>query len=400
MRSGALSTSKGSAIYYDGDDFCKLIASSNKSCSDSAICVDVDTITCDLNVRDMTFPMPIIFKGDFKVKVSFTYCCFEGPVSFADCKFEKSVDFSDSRFKKHAGFTNCSFDGVAIFSRSHFSDQVFFSGAVFGQSADFQLVQYDNLVSFANVKFEGNVLFHGAKFKSATSVPEFSAVVFDKFFSLGSVKFKVFPDFRSAKFNVPPLLAGLVFPFDLKVGRKVRSVDDNVPDDASNIDSSHVNAEMIRALRKISELTGDHELQAKLFGAELKYRRRESGLGYSKHVVIMLYGALSDFGLSISRPIYCSAASFIFFALLFAQQSNKGLCDIKSLFYAGVLSLSQLIPVLNFAKDAKASLIIYLYGEGPDKLSAGMHLTMALENFLGILFIFLLGLALRNNFKL
>ena len=106
-----------------------------------------------------------------------------------------------------------------------------------------------------------------------------------------------------------------------------------------------------------------------------------------------LYELTSDFGRSLAMPAFFLVLTWLFFGLTYSAGFGKAGTGINGLLY----SAAHLIPFLPGSRKRLEALEAGLFdGPVPDAVFA---LTL-MEGVLGIVFIFLIGLTLRNRFRI
>ena len=152
----------------------------------------------------------------------------------------------------------------------------------------------------------------------------------------------------------------------------------------------------LRVLKRIAEANKDYKNFMRLQIQEMQ-AARFSSTPYWQLPVEYIFFVLSDYGRSLTRPFWWLAFSWLVFASLyvsFGQAQNVP----KKLELAGLtLSARQISPFLPSGSDAMTSAKEILYGEHfPEHF---FLIAFAQTIFSGIL-IFLIGLALRNRFRI
>jgi hypothetical protein len=119
----------------------------------------------------------------------------------------------------------------------------------------------------------------------------------------------------------------------------------------------------------------------------------------------VIYRKFSDFGFSVGRPIYVLLTATIFALLLYAWQADLVFCTrstIQCTKTAPLLQFSFASALPGFEKLAEPA-AIELFGkskEGTANVGVLTVITLLLHKAISILSLFLLGLALRNLFKM
>lgn len=184
-------------------------------------------------------------------------------------------------------------------------------------------------------------------------------------------------------------------------------------------------AEKYAALRTIASKAGDHLAELEFFSSELRARRfwydKPFGKGAGRFWFGIIYETASDFGRSLWRPVFLWAAFLLWgiYVSLGAITSDKelGLAEITNekciqghgslLSEAVYLSMANAM-LFGFSDEERVSNAKQcLFGTGhptghpsgsPD-YPAGVAIFQIVHGLLSALSAFLLGLAIRNNFR-
>lgn len=142
-----------------------------------------------LNMENKTFSGLVYFTDSKFEEIVFDYSEFSTHVDFSNCKIENEASFSNIIFKKDVIFTSSNFSGKtnfdntkfakkADFSFVKFKDASFFSsefnesdfsGAVFTKSVSFGYSEFNAKTDFSNTNFENDVNFSASKFIDETN---------------------------------------------------------------------------------------------------------------------------------------------------------------------------------------------------------------------------------------
>lgn len=152
-----------------------------------------------------------------------------------------------------------------------------------------------------------------------------------------------------------------------------------------------------RRLKELAEISKDHDSSLELHAQEHRAARWHS-FNTVDSILDTIYSAISNYGRSILRPLillcftWCSFG-FMYFKL--ASFSNLEQVDLMAL--SGVSILSSL-PFLTVSRDARSQFISSFLND-----SQNIELFFIAIGFQGVistLLLFLVGLALRNRFRL
>ncbi|MEX0306057.1 MAG: pentapeptide repeat-containing protein [Ruegeria sp.] len=327
----------------------------------------------------------------FHGAADFRSSTFNGSCNFMSSTFEKGASFPNAKFQSNANFAGTSFQGISAFGQCHFKGP-----------CSFELSTFDEVASFFEAKFEGRATFRHSKFNGSLDI--------------SGAKFLAIPDFRQTALGHHLSLRSA----KISCGECFEDGD----------------ADRLRRLKEIAIQTKDHVLEQEFFALEMTaarttevpeqlqtrplYRIRPSvrqvfktkqfgnikkQMRYevlrrqtSNELRLLpnyLYGLLSDFGQSITRPILGILASLFIFATLFRAIAT---CQGAGWTSAFVYSGSLLFPFFSFARNEGKLARDALFGE--DFLSLPLSVFGLVEGTLGLIFVFLIGLALRNRFRL
>lgn len=157
-------------------------------------------------------------------------------------------------------------------------------------------------------------------------------------------------------------------------------------------------ADNYRRLKELAISAKDHDRELEFFANELRAKRFHETKGFGALAWSYLYEWFSDFGRSVYRPLvslYTTVVLFGFVYWLAAQASARG--SGLSLDNGLKLSAAALLPFVAAARTSYGEAKTALFG-----VHAGLWLDVLVigEGILGLAFAFLIGLALRNRFRI
>ncbi|WP_417805934.1 pentapeptide repeat-containing protein [Thalassospira lucentensis] len=385
------------------------------------------------------------------VKASFG----EGDVNFSESTFGKgNANFSQADFG----------DGSVNFSRTNFGGEVNFISTIFGNGeVNFEKATFgggkiqfmetnfgDGNANFSEATFgDGNVNFFGATLSEGhlnleKAIFGKGIVVFShanltmllfrpnpfgpkaiegEGLSIKRLAIFVFPDssdklesfgLQGASFGGPLFLSGnlgivpdllstksshQVELSELKVKLRRSWQRFSWPPKLSRVTEDHEDSARLRRLKEIAEANRDHQAALR-FSADENRARRWIETSWFGSVLDMAFSAFSDYGQNILRP---------FLALLAISVASMGLYKIIAAatfaaFWQGpgwgqsaLLSISNSLPFLPQSRDFRADALKALY---PDDPSLTVDALMITQGTLSFVFLFLIGLGLRNRFRL
>ncbi len=241
--------------------------------------------------------------ASFKGSVFKDIVCFRKTRFLRLRNYSAAVDFGGATFENDVVFDGATFCGPAFLNGATFSRKVWFNDVRFAHNASFELVEFQGFTSFEPLKRP--VVF--SKRANFRHIDASSAL------SLRRVRFCQIPDFVQAHFREPPDL-------DLiEIGRE-----------APEVPAEELTARW-RALKRMAAQTGHHYYTALFAAEETKARRPiDRHQRFGAWVVGWLYQWLSNFGLSMWRPLVWWAASLLLFAVVYNGTSPKLFFDVTN----------------------------------------------------------------------
>jgi hypothetical protein len=392
------------------------------------------------------------FNVKFNSKASFVETIFAGNAEFDHAVFSGLADFRWAKFMETANFTKSTWHGTkfimeAWFFRAEFHNKTIFLDAEFAGAANFLTAEFTDMVVFAETAFKGVANFHAARF--------------GKTVSFRGSKWEAVPDFVGTAFKDGMAVADLE---NLQAGLTAGMISWNTdPEPATPIFKPDPITNRLQALRKMAHDADDRPRELAYFALELQSRyprkkkadetqKKEKGWLWPKWLLIEMYWLFSDYGCGIGRPFWwlmeLLALSALGYTLLttdappialwlcstvwvrFAgaaidlwlfdrrQKSNPNsksnwlflwvacvgswVCLLRSIpQYSNALSLSLVnaLPALGVASEARKSSLEALYG-CVECVPPAVHVIGVVEGVAAILLLFLIGLGLRNRFRL
>jgi hypothetical protein len=283
--------------------------------------------------------------------------------AWAEANPGREVSFEGVNFtlegNNKISFAGFKFPGHANFSKTKFLDAKF-GGAIFFGAASFSNATFEGEADFGGAIFKGYALFDGGTFNGPVL--------------LGKSQFGIVPDFRRCEFKKHVTLHGM-------------QIDFRSP-------TTEFEADMYRRLKEIAINARDHDREQIFFAYELMAKCGHETRGL-KTWPSHLYQLFGDFGRSLLRPSGWLLGVWLGFGVLY----NRIAVNDWSHIWDGLLfSTAQLFPFLGASKGALADAGKALFGGPP--FSGWVNALGMLEGVLGILFLFLIGLALRNRFRI
>ncbi len=256
-------------------------------------------------------------------------------------------------FLEYAQFSDADFLSDVWFSRSTFSGDAWFASATFAGEAWFGNAKLQSSTSFADARFILNPpLFHGATLHEGTQ-------------------------WHGARWPAPP-------------------------DDAAPA-QEHIYA--YERLKQEMERLKKHDDELQFFEREMRCRRVVEGKRSAAGLLNLAYDCLSGYGRSIFRPVLGLVVTFVLGILVMANTvgwprkcwycaasvvSDGAWSAIKQ---AALLSFANMLAPLNVRKD-------FFDADMLAGLPGWLKMFAGLQTLLALAFAFLIGLALRNRFRL
>lgn len=354
----------------------------------------------------------------FKKYVSFERNKFLGCLDFSNSKFKSGTSFKESLFKESVNFSNSNFKCHADFTETNFKSSADFGGCIFKKGVDFEksifdddayftvkygmkepLILDDDLINKSDKKNNFNIFKGNANFKSTTFTKNalFSGSNFKKIANFRDINtspnssaFKLV--LRDAVFDKkPPEIMGTRLHEDTDFsGIKLpKTPQKNKKENLQN----HINA--YERLRIQADALGMSEAHLIFIRKELECRTKNA-TGFD-WFLRFLYGFFSGYGTSILRPFLWLFGFWIFVNFcwfFYGYFCTKCAQEIDNFEIAG-FNFSMIFPLSGLRNYYTESLKENITN-APDLL---FFMSGALS-VIGPIFLFLIGLALRNKFKL
>ena len=339
----------------------------------------------------------------FTQAASFRYVIFMQNANFPSATFTQGASFDSAIFRQDAYFYSATFTQNAEFPSATFTQGAYFFSAIFRQDAYFHSATFRQDAKFRFATFEGPAKFVGTRFGlrdgGQICVPDFTEAVLAKLVS-----------FRKAEFpQYYPVLAGAVFS-----GKVIVTADkafwpsmdqvllDEVSGDAEHTSTKEVAKESSATLRHEMGRQGLPEEEHFFFRREMEFAR-QLGLSKSKEVwpyfkawPYWIFKTFSGYGESITRPLIWLGIAFVTFAVMFSAYFNWMNEFYDKAFAAAApftLSGANLFSFLGFHR-------FYFSSLGFAEMHWFVQFLCAVEEVMGLVLLFFLGLGLRKRFRL
>ncbi len=317
-----------------------------------------------------------------------------------DFSNEESLNFELFRFPGGASFAKATFgDGDVNFGGANFGKgSVNFAGAIFGDG-DVSFIRANfgkGSVNFKEINFgKGLVEFAGATFGDGDCLVNFIRTTFGDNTSFRGASFAGITFFDDATFSQVPDFQQTHFDHDISMERMSVAYKQETTSRFLKKAARSEDASCFRRLRRMAAEAKDHARELVFFAQETRARYGHE-LNAFQYFPFLLYHWFSDFGRSLWRP----ALGLVAFWILAAEGLyHSRYCMSGARFDAYMLSLSNTMPFLSWGQSVRPDYLTTLYGE-----TISQHPTVSVimygQGFLSLIFIFLIGLALRNKLRL
>ncbi len=316
-----------------------------------------------------------------------------------ECTINNRINFSKFNFENQMHFSDFKFDGPAYFENANFGLRSTFRGAVFPLNIQNNGLFYVT-ASFKNAKYRGLVDFsaihHSGKEKSNNDVDVFPEIHFDGA-NFGGVadfsnrKFKGKTSFKNVCFSKAPIFHNCELHQDTTF-------------EGAKFPLATGSEEAVRAYRTLKLAFSKQQAvreEQRFFRLEMEEETlRETGL---KRLLFQAYKTFSDYGFSITRPLKYGGLAVLVLTALYGLLSWLGQCglSVQACHFAPQwleFSLLQTLPLPGLDKLSEAASKAF-WPQGA-WWSFGLSALVILHKTLSLAVLFLIGLALRNLFKL
>lgn len=404
-----------------------LITEGNLLCSD-AVMYTGDINFCELKIckGNVDFSGSRFGDGDFSIRkskisggdFSFIACSFGiGTKYFEQCIFDTMtacfsgtnfgvgiVNFFGSDFsnlRHYANFNSLISNGYSFIFMAvkcakvtfDFSDSVFENKIIDFSGLDFA----SGIYNFESCEFHGRVSFSDEEENTSTAQSlSFRKSIFHSTLDIGGINTASIIDLRETKLSTHTTLDNLGF--KLARSKSIRFIPGTLKA------TSKDDASKLRRLKELAETNKNHTAALRFHAAEMRARRWHD-MPKLASILDAAFSMLSNYGQSILRPfgawlIVVIGCGAVYSGAVPKLLSGQSLPEIytNSAFLDGTLySLIQTLPVFPISRVLQQDLYSALSSfSSPDLMTA---LTI-FQNLLGVVFLFLIGLGLRNRFRL
>ena len=377
-------------------------------------------------------------KAKFSGPSCFDGAKFSGEANFKGAEFSNCLDLIEEKFSSlvyvegsalsgYADFGRAKFSGNACFEGVKFSGCVLFDGAKFSGEASFNVAIFLGYTSFSNAKFSGNAIFRGAanidERREFGGIVNFRGAIFEKDAIFTNRVFldrttfdrceflNFVPNFAETKLHQLTTWRDVTWPSLPMIDKIEVKEDPNLDQAAKKTKRKETSRKRIyrvedqvdayRNLRLRMKQIENYQQEVFFLGKELDAKRRVHWLNkpYFRWFPSLVYKLFSDYGSSLARPAIGLVLLVVGFGLLVfwniagGEWGSLGGMDLgillfQSLCFSGTHALPFISPM-----NASHSTIL-------DSLPLWMVVPAGIAKTLGIGFLFLMGLALRNRFRI
>ncbi|MEQ8585033.1 MAG: hypothetical protein RLO01_13505 [Thalassobaculaceae bacterium] len=153
----------------------------------------------------------------------------------------------------------------------------------------------------------------------------------------------------------------------------------------------------LRRLKELAETNRHHDAALRFFADECRAQRWNQ-YGVAASLLDWAYDTLCDYGQSAGRPVVGLLVSIALFVVLYAGLSapdpNKG---VNVFGEAVSASLGNTLPFIPSDREIRSDAFDLLYGPNP---GLWVDILSLVQSAIGFVFLFLIGLGLRNRFRM
>jgi hypothetical protein len=339
------------------------------------------------NCTDLTFCETQI-SGEYMVFSKAQFC--GDIVDFSKSEFKSLAIFDGAIFNtKEVFFYEVVFEKEGIFNNVLFNCDLSFKSSNFQGGSDFLRAEFTNqLYDFSRCLFKNHLDFSQIKGASKANSLSFRNAIFESSFDMSNIKLGCVVDFTGTKFSNQISIAGLECAVQIDRFFLSKYKDDS---------------ERLRRLKDISTTNNDYSAALRFHADEMRSKRwhpSASSPSLPSTIAVSLldtvYDWTSDYGQSISRPILWLLLLVSVFTAKYSVLADKAseFSDVSNL---AIFSLGNSLPFIPISKLAREGKIKELFGSTPPH---ELYDLMVLQGGLSFIFIFLIGLGLRNRFRI
>lgn len=303
----------------------------------------------------------------------------DGLINFDSAVFHSGhLRFVGAQFGK----AHVSFVGTFLWSNNiSFEGSSFGNGKVVFKDVSFGRVKFH----FMDVDVEGRVSFIDCK---GDDLSEFSlsGSTFNNLLSIENTNFGCVPDLTKTKitnqFDLQTVNVSLDRDLTSFLLKKARYKSD------------------IQRLRRLKELAqnNQHSKKALEFHADEMRASRWHEMNTEQSILDMVYSAVCSYGQSIFRPFAALVISIELFGFLYAFSAQKIIHNSEQWYSMFLLSAVNTLPLFTFAKETRGQVVASYFQS--DTINNSLYTLMGAQALVSVVLIFLIGLGLRNRFRI
>ncbi|WP_034998791.1 pentapeptide repeat-containing protein [Beijerinckia mobilis] len=342
----------------------------------------------NIDFSNVEFDQDISFEGFHFVRpVRFDGATFSGDANFQSAYFYQRISFENAEFSRSVDFHEVTFCGVADFDGATFSQEAHFNNAKFSNEVVFRSMTFSAWTFFANATFSSQADFFDAKFlagagfESATfsSTAIFAKAAFHEESYFINTEMKSTTSFEGTKFlTEPPRFFGA----KLHQGTVWHNIIWPKPPPPNK---ARLFIDAYACLKLEMDRLKKHEDELKFFALEMEARRVL--LGWRQGLPIAIYGVVSNYGLSYGRPLYWLLATVVIGTGTFFWFTDL------SIYTSIGFSLANILNVFGFRREFFDPHFI-------ENLPVWIKVVTAGQTLFGAICLFLIGLGIRNRFRM
>lgn len=294
-----------------------------------------------------------------------------GSLQFCRANLAKLQDFSISKVKMARGIV--SFE-TTVFPETGFTWLRF---EQFGEGKlNFQNTTFGGpftLSQESDINWDCDLSFRGATFHGPVDISNLSITTI--------------PNFIATQFTKHLSLEGIQYHYDR--AKRLISCD---PDDK--------NAGKLQRLKELAENNRDHRLALQCHADEMRARRWQLRNMGSKAADVLdaTYDLISSYGQSVARPFIALVLTWFVFAGLYGEASTVK--DTPAFLDVLGYSMAMSVPFLPASSTFRASEFLSLFGDPASVDMSSIYGLMAGQGLVSFVLLFLIGLGLRNRFRI
>ncbi len=355
--------------------------------------------------RKATFNADVDFNNaTFNSDAYFRNAIFSEDASFHNATFSADADFSDAIFNADVNVSNATFNAVAFFHNVTFSADAYFQNTTYNSVAFFHNATFSEDAVFRNANFSVDAYFSNSNFNT---VAVFSLATFNGFAKFVKTQFgrqdseTIFKvDFADSQFEKPtsfrdavflhtyPDLTGTLFHDKTSFTPGV----DFWPKETSQ--SAKEAREACGIIRHLLGKQGLPEDEHFFFRREMEFAGKTGSV--LQNLPYKFFWLVSDYGHSIARPLCCLLGVGLVTAMMllagFATQ-DISLDNDWRFVEPFSLTFANMFKIFGFQR----SVFGFEYLQG---LPMWMQFIAGVQTIAGFVFLFFLGLGLRQRFRL